>query len=210
MAMEESKFWGLIAQAREENEFNEGQPDDVINELQILLEALPDEEVAAFQQQMLAQYCKAFDYKIIAAAYVILGTSCDQDDQHGFRGWLISQGEEFFKKTLEEPDSLADATISRKFLYLPDFISLGSEIYETSTGELPSAAPGFEFPSEPTGDEFKLSELPVRLPNLCFEWGFEVEEEAMDEPEDRVAATLAQVSSQITKADEASTSDSDE
>ena len=210
MAMEETEFWSLIARAHEENDLNEGQPDDVVNELQIILEDLTDEKVAAFQQQMLAQYCKAFDYRIIGAAYVIIGEKCDEDDQHGFRGWLISQGEEFYRRTLTDPDSLADATIARKFLYLPDMISLGAEVYEASTGELPPADPEFTLPSEPAGDEFKLSELPSRLPNLCAEWGYAFEEEDTDEPDDLIAATLAQVNSQVTKADEEAASESDQ
>lgn len=210
MAMEESRFWSLIAQARKENLLNEGQPDDVINELQIILETMPDEEVAAFQQQMLVQYCKAFDNRIIGAAYVIIGESCDQDDQHGFRGWLISQGEAFFKKTLEDPDSLADATISRKFLYMPDLIGLGSEVFEASTGELPPADPEFELPSEPAGSELLLSELPKLLPNLCAEWGFEWEEETAAENVDLVADVLAKVNSQVASAEAEIPSDEDE
>ena len=201
MAMEENKFWSLIAEAREENGLNDGQPDDVINELQILLENLDDADVAAFQQQMLMQYCKAFDYRIIGVAYVIIGRKCDEDDQHGFRGWLIAQGEEFFSKTMADPDWLADVAITRKFIYMPDIVSLGAELYETSTGELPPADPDFTLPSEPAGTEFELSELPTLLPNLCAEWGFIVEQDDDDAPDDPIAAILAQVNSQVSAAD---------
>ena len=200
--MDESKFWSIIADAREENDLLEGEDDDLYNVLYLTLEELPELEVAEFQQQMLIQYCKAFDYALIGAAYVIIGPQCDEDDQHGFRGWLIAQGEEFFKKTLNNPDSLADEDIVRHLLYLPEIINVGSEVYEELTGELPPADPTFVLPAEPVGAEFKPNELPTRLPNLCSEWGFESDEQIEADSIDPVSAILASVDAQIQAADQ--------
>jgi Protein of unknown function (DUF4240) len=202
MAMDESKFWSIIADAREENDLLEGEDADLYNVLYLTLEELPESDVAEFQQQMLIQYCKAFDYALIGAAYVIIGPQCDEDDQHGFRGWLIAQGEEFFKKTLNNPDSLADEDIVRHLIYLPEIINVGSEVYEELTGELPPADPTFVLPAEPVGVEFKPNELPTRLPNLCFEWGFESDEQIEADSVDPVSAILASVDAQIQAADQ--------
>jgi hypothetical protein len=202
MAMDEDKFWSIIAEARAELELHEAELGELYNVLFARLEAMEAEEVAEFQQQMLAQYCKAFDYRIIGAAYVIVGENCDEDDQHGFRGWLIAEGEEFFKKTLENPDFLADENVVPSRTYMPEIIGVGSQVYEQATGELPPADPDFELPAQPAGEEFDLTELPQRLPNLCDEWGFEIDlpTESEEEQLDPVEAMLALVDNQVEQA----------
>ncbi len=167
MAMEEKKFWEIIAQARENNQSNEGGIDDVVDALEELLVQMEDEEVVAFQHQMYRQYCRAFDYRIIGAAYVILGKNCDSDDHHGFRGWLIANGGELFNKVLANPDILAHEVIVRKSLYLPDIISIADEVYEASTGDAIPDDPEFEIPDAPLGEEILPADLPRILLNFA-------------------------------------------
>ena len=194
MAMDEDRFWGIIESARSENELMDGDAQDLVDQLQQELEELEDNDIAEFQQQMLVQYCRAFNYLVIGATYVIVGDECDEDDLHGFRGWLIAQGKETFEQAIENPEFLADEPITRDMVYLPDIVSIGSTVYEQSTGDLPPADPEFEMPSEPLGEEIPYEELPKSLPELCAEWGFESIEEDEDDVVDPVQATLDQLS----------------
>ena len=184
----------------------------MLNEIQEILEAKEPSEVAEFQQQMLVQYCNAYDQRIIGAAYVILEGKCDEDDQHGFRGWLISQGELFFKKVLDNPDVLAESDIVPSRIYMPDMIGLGAEVYQEMTGERPPADPDFQFPSEPSGEEFDLSEMHAKLPNLCDEWGFEFESpgDESSEPVDPVMSMLAAVDSQVKESEQVAVNAADD
>lgn len=49
----------------------------------------------------------AYTWKLLGAAYLIQ-QGCGDDSFVDFRDWLIAQGREFFYRSVEDPDSLAD------------------------------------------------------------------------------------------------------
>jgi hypothetical protein len=181
--MDEATFWSVIDEARDDFEDTEGDLQDLVDLIQARLESMEDEQVAGFQQQMAVQYCKTLDWNLLGAAFIILGENCQNEDLHGFRGWLIAQGSEFFNRTVKDPDSLADEDLTPSDLFLPEIVDLAAEVYQSSTGEMPPPDPNFEPPDEPSGTPFEADDLPERLPRLCEEYVFVVPEEEEEEAE---------------------------
>ncbi len=180
-AMEETRFWSLIEQAR----FNIGEDAadpqlDLVDALQELLEDLPPEEIAAFQEQMRQVSWRAYTYPLAAAVYVIRGDNVDPDDFRGFRGWLISRGQAEFQRAVADPDSLADDDLVPAEVYLPDILDIGAIAYEETTGEEWEPDPTQTEPEEPSGEPLLIQDIPRRLPRLCDDFVFTFDEEEVE------------------------------
>ena len=97
--MTEKDFWGLISKMHIVEEPYEW----VISHLA----KQSDEEIAEFEIQFETAFSKAYNSRLLAAAWVIMD-GCSEDSFAFFRAWLIGQGEQVYKKVLDDPDYLAE------------------------------------------------------------------------------------------------------
>jgi len=97
--LNENYFWGLISKMHIVDEPYEW----VISHLV----GLSEDEIAGFEIQFESAFSKAYNSKLLAAAWIIMG-GCSEDSFAHFRGWLIGQGEQVYKKVLNDPDYLAE------------------------------------------------------------------------------------------------------
>ncbi len=174
--MDEAKFWSLIDQARAASATS-ADPEDLLDALADVIEDLEDEEIAAFHQIMQAQYWKAYTYDLAGAMYIIRDGKSDEDDFRGFRGWLISQGKDFFETAVADADSLGDADVIPALAYLPGILTLAEDLYREATGSLVPLDPNFVEPEDPTGTPLEVQDLPKRLPKLCDDFVFFMDDE---------------------------------
>ena len=97
--MNEKEFWGLISKMH----IVEEPYGWVISHLA----KQSDDEIAGFEIQFETAFSKAYNSNLLAAAWIIMG-GCSEDSFAHFRAWLIGQGEQVYKKTLNDPDYLAE------------------------------------------------------------------------------------------------------
>jgi hypothetical protein len=175
--MDEAKFWTLLAEARAETADSTDPDDDFLDALYAKLEPLEPEEIAAFQRLVWQFNRQAYTYAMSGALYVMTDGEADEIDLEGFRGWLISQGEVVFKKTVSDPDSLADEDVVPADAFLPDMLTLAAELYKEQTAEELPVDEASQLPAEPAGDELSVEDLPQKMPRLCDQFIFTVDEE---------------------------------
>ncbi|WP_088068394.1 DUF4240 domain-containing protein [Gottfriedia luciferensis] len=97
--MNEKEFWSLISKMHIVEEPYEW----VISHLA----RQSDEVIVGFEIQFETAFTKAYNSNLLGAAWIIMG-GCSEDSFAHFRGWLIGQGEQVYKKTLNNPDYLAE------------------------------------------------------------------------------------------------------
>ncbi|PGS48535.1 DUF4240 domain-containing protein [Bacillus sp. AFS041924] len=97
--MNEKIFWGLISKMHIVEEPYEW----VIRHLA----KQSDDEIAGFEIQFETAFSNAYTVNLLGAAWIIMG-GCSEDSFAQFRAWLIGQGEQVYKKTLINPDYLAE------------------------------------------------------------------------------------------------------
>lgn len=97
--MTEKEFWELISKMHIVEEPYDWVVNYLVNQ--------SDEEIAGFEIQFETAFSKAYNPKVLAAAWIIMD-GCSEDSFANFRGWLIGQGEQVYKKTLDNPDYLAE------------------------------------------------------------------------------------------------------
>ncbi len=180
--MDETKFWSLINEATMASMGRDDEKQELLDELQDLLEELPPEEIVGFQRIMRDLYWKAYTYNLSGAIFVILKERCDEDDFHGFRGWLISQGQQFFEQVVADPDSMAGDEQMIDDLYLPDILTLAEDAYVNATGDDMPIDYDFVEPEDLAGEPLELADLPQRLPNLCSEYFFVLQPDEEEAP----------------------------
>jgi len=145
-------------------------PDEVGLSLKQRLEALNDEDLAAFDKFFSIKMRLSYTWPLWGAAYVIAGCNSEYAFAE-FQCWLISRGKDVYEKALKQPDSLADFDIfpmknDLPYPYLDEYDLIAGLIYEERTGkELPFVPSG---QSEPKGKRFKdkTKVLKTLYPNL--------------------------------------------
>jgi hypothetical protein len=101
--MDEELFWKIVQESLDATKSQDDQEDCLINELQRL--AL--EDIIGFRLRTDKLLYDTFTSEMWCAAYIING-GCSDDGFEYFRCWLISRGENVYKKAKENPDSLID------------------------------------------------------------------------------------------------------
>lgn len=187
--MDEAKFWSLIDEARAAAATSP-DPEDMLDALAERIEDLEDAEIASFHQLMQVQYWKTYTYDLAGALYIIKDGKSDEDDFHGFQGWLIAQGKAFFESAIADPDSLADADVIPDQVYLPDILTLASEAYREATGNEVPEDSKFTEPDDPAGQPLEVPDLPQRLPRLCREFVFFLDDEVNEDAGNFVEAPV--------------------
>lgn len=106
--MDDQKFWELIqvasrGVAESDDAFGQKRREAMLAELL----QLPPDEIMHFRRLFDQKVDLAFSYRLWGAAYLING-GCSDDGFYHFSCWLVGTGHEVYRKTLQDPDSLAD------------------------------------------------------------------------------------------------------
>jgi hypothetical protein len=158
--MDTNKFWDLIETARE----GSADGSETAARLKGLLDRLPPDEVLAFQQEIWQRLNESYRWDLWAVAYIVNG-GCSDDGFEYFRGWLISQGRQYFEAALDHAPNAADHA-EPDANECEDILYLASAIYQAKTGRRP-ARTGFQQSSEPAGVQWDEDQLPELYPGLC-------------------------------------------
>lgn len=171
--IQEKQFWALIERTLEHQDSQEMQA----LALQKELEALSVRDIEKFSSVFDRLMQKTYSWDLWGAAYVIRGGASD-DSFEDFRKWLISKGEDYFIKAVEDPERLAEmiesdpsvAVTFEEFSYIP------MEVWSKKTGKDPSDLPkdkGALYPADPIGEPFEEDAvyLAQRYPSLWKRFG---------------------------------------
>ena len=160
--MNKQEFWQIITNAKKESSGSyEIQQNLVLGQLLTL--SLDD--VVQFDHIYNEFMDSAYTWDLWAAAYIIQG-GCSDDCFMDFRGWLISRGEEVYKKALINPETLSELNDLSEDTDWEGFGYLASTAYEQLTGEDIPADKSRRHPVEPHGEEWEEEDLPKLLPRL--------------------------------------------
>ncbi len=150
--MTREEFWQIIDQARKGTE----DVEQIAGTLQSLLEKRNPAEVLSFLEHQARLMEESYSWKLWGAAYLING-GCSDDGFDYFRGWLLAQGEEVWRRALKNPDTLAEI-VEEDDASAEDMINAAAAAYEALTGEYPDS-------------------IEVDLPELGEEWDFDDDDE---------------------------------
>ena len=160
--MNESQFWGLIADSRAEDRAG---TDEQSEWLSAHLKQLEPAEILEFERNYLTFFAKAHAWHLRDAAALLFG-GCGDDSFMDFRAGLIAQGQEIYTGVLEQPDDLLTLLndAEEEILVGSSIQYLAQKIYESKTGsDMPLP---LELPDEMTGESLDESELEERYPKL--------------------------------------------
>ena len=151
--MDIQEFWKLIEAAKRKS------GGDVEEQAELLTEKLASlsiEQILEFDRILNQLLHAAYQSKLWAAAYLILG-GCSDDGFDYFRAWLIARGQKVYETALTDPDALAklikqeDAEESEA----ESMLYVASSAYEQKTDK----------------DDFdELTPLPASQPILDLSW----------------------------------------
>jgi hypothetical protein len=175
MMLDEEEFWSLIDRSRAvlSGKGRDGNQERQARELTRLLVLSGRDTALGFAQRAVLCHHELYDWRIWAAAYVLLG-GCSDDAFFDFRCWVISMGRRAYEAALENPDSLVvparDGTVEA--LVFEGFLDVPDNAYRAITGR---KFPANTFPLHPkvprgrrwVGD----SELASKLPRLTSMFG---------------------------------------
>lgn len=169
--MNTAQFWQLIDKARAQAQ---DDPDTQLQILSGLLEALPAEEIVAFDHIFSQCFDQSYTWALWGAAYVI-GGGCSDDGFDYFRGWLISRGEPTFSAALADPDSLAELITDAdeaQGCEVEGWQSVAVDAWCAQTGQSYEAFPAIpliqpQSATGPAGEEWSEDELDARYPRLA-------------------------------------------
>jgi hypothetical protein len=101
--MTEIEFWEVLDDVADDTD----TVDEVVDGLRDVLEAMPREQVVAFQVAFNTVMARAYTWDLIAAACFI-GCGKSDDGFEDFRAWLVAQGKDTFEAVLNDVNVLAD------------------------------------------------------------------------------------------------------
>ena len=127
---------------------------------------MPPEEIRAFYDHIQERRAESYRWDIWAVAYIING-GCSDDGFEYFRGWLITQGRDYFEAAMAQAERAADKTDPGRDDYeCEDILRVGLDLYEELTGQ-PMPDSQVAFPSEPIGTPWEEDSLEKLYPELC-------------------------------------------
>jgi hypothetical protein len=170
--MDTNSFWELIDKSRRASE---GDLEQQIEELGVLLDDLSAEDIVEFQYIFGAHFHTTYTWPLWGAAYVIGGGFCSDDGFDYFRGWLISRGEKVFNVAQTNPDelvSLIQKSDEDVGCQVEGWQSVGVDAWCRKTGLEYSLFPSssslkyFAFPFSPSGVKWSVEDLDRLYPLL--------------------------------------------
>jgi hypothetical protein len=102
--MPENQFWEII-----ETTFHNANTDyeEQQEELSKELWELSLQDIILFENRFRQLRGHAYNWQLWAAIYIIHG-GCGEDSLKDFRDWVIAQGQDFYTRTVSDPESLVD------------------------------------------------------------------------------------------------------
>ncbi len=168
-----STFWNLVDEACRATD---GDGKQQLDELALLLQALPADEIADFHYLFYDFFDASYTWPLWGAAYVI-GGGCSDDGFDYFRGWLISRGEKVFTAAMTSPDELASLITERDeemACEVEGWQSVAIDAWCEKTGQDDSAFPSRPSPArsnDPAGDRWTEDDLDRLYPKLAKRFG---------------------------------------
>ncbi|PGY06604.1 DUF4240 domain-containing protein [Bacillus sp. AFS031507] len=129
--MNKTEYWNLIEQSKS---FKEDQVEWLTEELS----KKSIDEIVDFEFIFESYMKESYQSHLWGAAYLIMG-GCSDDSFDYFRGWLISQGQEVYEKTLKDPEFLANYITDENLgdegvPEYEDFLNVGFDAYTLKKG----------------------------------------------------------------------------
>lgn len=158
------QFWQSIAAVHADSHGGMREKCDL---LRTRLAALSSEELLSFLNHFEERMDQAYSWDLWGAAYII-GGGCGDDQFMDFRSNLISLGRERYQRSLQDPESLAELSLTRD-IFFEGFSYAALGVYHDRTGKLP-VRQGVH-PTEPSGRDWAEDDLPKRYPKLFARYG---------------------------------------
>lgn len=166
--VDESRFWQLIDRARRARA-------SFLVSLREHLAELSNDELFGFQHELERQLALSDRANLAVASCLVFG-SWSEARFHGFRAWLVAQGQSAFEAALEDPDSIGELDWERP-PELPELSSAARAAWRARTGrdDFLEALPDVEDDEVPFGDDEgvcshgapDLARLARRFPRLA-------------------------------------------
>jgi len=129
--MPEDQFWALIQSTYDKASGNfETQQDEMTQALR----KLSPQDIIHFDNRFRELRGKAYHWQLWAAIYIIHG-GCSDDSFIDFRDWVISQGREFYDKTITNPETLVELDTEKIEVDWEGMGYVASTVFEELTGE---------------------------------------------------------------------------
>ncbi|MCG9695519.1 DUF4240 domain-containing protein [Shewanella sp. Isolate11] len=164
-ALTEEQFWQLVTRSSLEQDQH-----SLAENLKSKLDALTNDELAAFDKLFSQKMRLCYQWSLWGAAYIVTG--CDSEYEFAeFRCFLISLGQEWFEKVLAEPDVLGllpqwPEKDGYAYPFVDEYDLIAGQIFELRTNEeLPFVPSGR---ATPQGKQFsnKKKQLKATYPKL--------------------------------------------
>lgn len=129
--MNKTEYWNLIEQSKSLEE-------ERVEWLTEELSKRSISEIVDYEFVFQSYMNESYQSHLWGAAYLIMG-GCSDDCFDYFRGWLISQGQEVFEKTLKNPEFLAnyisDENLGEEGVpQYEEFLNVGFDAYTLNKG----------------------------------------------------------------------------
>jgi len=156
----EPEFWEIIEQVKAASTDAFARED----QLKKLLSQKTPDQLEGFAETYQDLVIGAYSWPLWGAAYVISG-GCSDDGFDYFRDWLISEGQETYKKALADPESLAELD-GLEEPELEGFRYIADEVYEAKTGK-PMKMKARDYPGDPSGEAWDEDTVDKQFPKLA-------------------------------------------
>jgi len=135
--MDEEQFWKIIQTVKDNSQ---GDYELHYEELAKQLHSLLPDDIILFANSFRFFRGQANTWELWGAIYIIQG-GCGDDSFNDFREWVIGKGKEFYFKTIEDPETLAE--LEKEYIEATsEFEGLGyvpSKVFKEITGiEMPN------------------------------------------------------------------------
>jgi uncharacterized protein DUF4240 len=164
-AMDQPRFWGLVADSRTAADNDTGRQTELLEER---LRRLKPAQIADFERIRHRLDQRAYTWDIWGAAYVI-EDGCSDDCFRDFRGYLISLGPRVYEAALRNPDSLASVVQDAETGDWENADDVAPDAYESVAGEdIPTGSS--DLSGRPHGtpwDDDEVEHLIQRYPRLA-------------------------------------------
>lgn len=160
--MDEGVFWQVIEKVKN-NSHNDYEEQQKL--LAHELHALTPNDLIVFDNRFRFFRGKANTWELWAAIYIIHG-GCGDDCFSDFREWVISQGKDFYYRTVENPETLIEMPQEEIDIEWEGMGYIPSTVFEEMTGQaIPSL---FIENFTPTGKEWNETDddLKIMFPRL--------------------------------------------
>jgi hypothetical protein len=131
--MDEERFWKIIQPVKDNSK---GDYEQQYEELANTLHTLTPDDIILFANRFRFFRGQANTWGLWGAIYIIQG-GCSDDSFNDFREWVIGQGKDFYFKTLQDPETLAE--LENEFIEeTSEFEGLGyvpSTVFKEITGQ---------------------------------------------------------------------------